>query len=127
MGFGGGILAFAILALWIYCIVDVISTDESDIRNLPKVLWLLLVIFIPTVGSITWLILGRPQNAGFTPGDSRPRPQLRPRGNRGFVAPDDSPEFLSSLDERARKLRDWEDELKRREDELRRREEGGSE
>jgi hypothetical protein len=86
----------------------------------PIRLWLLLVVFLPSIGSIAWLILGRPQNASFVPGDSRPR-QGPPR--RRSVPPDDSPEFLSSLDERSRELRKWEEDLKRREDELRKRRE----
>jgi Phospholipase_D-nuclease N-terminal len=121
MPFAGGVFALAVLALWVYCIVDVISTEDSLVRNLPKLLWLLLVIFLPTVGSIAWLIVGRPQNASFVPGDSRPRSGAG--SGRRFVPPDDSPEFLSSLDERSRELREWEEDLKRREDELRKRRE----
>jgi hypothetical protein len=129
--FGGGLFALAVVALWVYCILDVIATNESLIRNLPKVVWLLVVIFVPTIGSIAWLLLGRPEKAGLAPGDSAYRPE--PRGGRvdrstprsyGVIAPDDDPRFLSELDERAKRLRDWEAELKRREDELRRREEG---
>ena len=130
MFFAGGLVGLAILALWIYCIFDVISTDESLIRNLPKVLWLIVVIFLPTIGSISWLLLGRPERAGFAPGGSTYRPE--PRGGadrwgprtRGVLAPDDDPRFLSELDERSKKLRAWEEDLKRREDELRRRDEG---
>lgn len=131
MLYGGGLVALALLALWIYCIVDVISTDESLIRNLPKLVWLIIVIFLPTVGSIVWLLLGRPERAGFAPGDSsyRAEPRARPVDRRprslGVMAPDDDPRFLAEIDERTKKLRAWEDELKRREEELKRREEGG--
>jgi len=131
--FGGGLLALALLVLWIYCILDVIATDDSLIRNLPKIVWLLIVIFVPTIGSIAWLLLGRPEKAGFTPGDSTYRAE--PRGGRfdrssrrsvGVIAPDDDPAFLDELDERTKRLRAWEEDLKRREDELRRRD-GGEE
>jgi hypothetical protein len=130
--FGGGLFALAVLALWVYCILDVIATNESVVRNLPKVVWLLVVIFIPTIGSIAWLLLGRPEGAGFSPGGATYRPE--PRGGRadrptprslGMVAPDDDPRFLAQLDERSKRLRQWEEDLKRREDELRRREDGG--
>ncbi|MGH2752971.1 MAG: PLD nuclease N-terminal domain-containing protein [Actinomycetota bacterium] len=133
MIYGGGLVALVLLAFWIYCIVDVIATDETLIRNLPKLVWLLIVIFLPTVGSIVWLLLGRPQRAGFAPGDSGYRAE--PRGGRvdrraprslGIIAPDDDPRFLAEMDERARRLRKWEDDLKRREDELGRREDGES-
>ena len=122
--FGGGIVALAFFLLWVYCIFDVISTDEALARNMPKVLWLVIVIFLPTVGSVAWLVLGRPERAGLKPGDTtylqpprRPAPGPAPKG------PDDSPEFLAGLDDRARELKRWEDDLKRREDEIRRRDE----
>lgn len=122
--FGGGIVALLFFLLWVYCIFDVISTDEALARNMPKVLWLVIVIFLPTVGSVAWLVLGRPERAGLKPGDTtylqpprRPMPGPAPKG------PDDSPEFLAGLDDRARELKRWEDDLKRREDEIRKREE----
>ena len=132
---GGGLVALAILALWIYCIFDVIATSDALVRNLPKVLWLLIVVLLPTVGSIAWLLLGRPEKAGFAPGDSSYRAEPSggrwgparppaPRRPSGILAPDDDPEFLARLDERTRRLQEWEDDLKRRDEDLRRREEG---
>ena len=120
MIYGGGLFALVALGLWVYCIFDVISTEESVMRNLPKIVWLLIVIFVPTVGSIAWLLLGRPQNAGFAPGDTRTRP-IRNKPARPAVGPDDDPGFIAELDERSRRLQSWEDDLKRREDELKRR------
>jgi phospholipase D-like protein len=57
---GGGLLGFAVLALWVFCIFDVVATDDALVRSPPKVVWLLIVIFVPTIGSIAWLLLGRP-------------------------------------------------------------------
>ena len=65
MIFGDGIVALALLGLWIFCILDVISTEEVLCRNLPKFFWLFIVIFLPEIGSIAWLLLGRPVGAGF--------------------------------------------------------------
>jgi hypothetical protein len=108
MLFGGGLLGIIILALWVYCIVDVVATDESSVRNLPKLMWLLLVILLPVIGSITWLGWGRPSEAGFAPGDpnsrARPRSERRPR-RRGPLGPEDSSDFMASLDERLREQR----------------------
>ena len=72
-----GLLSLAILALWIFCLIDVITTDESRCRNLSKTVWLLLVVFLPAVGSLAWLIAGRPQ----APAD------LPYKGNRGTSVP----------------------------------------
>lgn len=119
-----GVLALALLALWLYCIFDVVTTDEGLVRNLPKFVWLMLVIFLPDIGSIVWLVAGRPERASFRIGDNGARP-------RRFVAPEDRPGFGADLDElslpvRQReeqaRLRMREEQLRRREEELRRRE-----
>ncbi len=118
--FIGGLFGLALLILWVYCIFDVISTDETLVRNVPKMIWLLIVIFVPSIGSIAWLLLGRPEGAGFKIGDTstyRPPPRRQ-------LAPDDDPRFLAKIDDETRRLRQWEEDLKRREDEMRRREEG---
>ena len=86
--FGPGIFGLLIFALWIYAIFDVVSTDDSLVRNLPKVVWLIFVLLIPLIGSITWLALGRPVYAGWRPGDTDRRP---PR--RGPDGPDDDPNW----------------------------------
>ncbi|HYD10919.1 MAG TPA: PLD nuclease N-terminal domain-containing protein [Acidimicrobiales bacterium] len=84
---GPGIFGLVALGLWLYCIFDVIATEEMLVRNLPKTLWLLLVIFVPTVGGLAWLLLGRPLNAGWRPGDTELRRPPRIRG------PEDDPDW----------------------------------
>ncbi len=119
MIFGDGIVALGLLVLWIFCILDVISTEEVLIRNLPKLFWLLIVIILPDVGSIAWLLLGRPAGAGFRLGSQVGvyRPQKR------AIGPEDSPDFLASIERK--RLQSWEQELKRREEELRRKQDEG--
>ena len=68
--FAPGIFGLALFVLWIWAVLDVIATDRSLIRNLDKMVWLFLVIFVPTVGAVAWLALGRPANAGFSPGSN---------------------------------------------------------
>jgi hypothetical protein len=121
MFFGEGLFGLALLVLWVYCIFDVIATDEALIRNLPKLVWLLIVIIVPDIGSLAWLLLGRPPRAGYLPGDTSVRSQSRNHPSRS-VAPDDDPAFLAGLGDEAKRLRSWEDDLKRREDDLKRRE-----
>lgn len=119
---GLGFVWFVAMLLWIYCVFDVIASEESLIRNLPKTVWLLIVIFVPTVGSIAWLGLGRPLYAGWRPGDT----STSARPSRAW-APDDDPGWSSGIDEeddRERRLRAREAELERRERELRARETG---
>jgi hypothetical protein len=121
MIFGEGFLGIALLFLWIFCIFDVISSEPELVRNLPKLVWLLIVIIVPDVGSIAWLVLGRPRGAALSPGATWPRPQ-RQRRTSGPVGPEDSPHFLKSIDEQ-RRLKAWEDDLRRREEELKRKDE----
>ncbi len=70
-------IGFLLIAFWIYCIFDVIATDEVLVRSLPKLVWLFIVVVLPTIGSIAWLALGRPVFAGWRPGDTTGR---RPAG-----------------------------------------------
>ncbi|MDI3385876.1 PLD nuclease N-terminal domain-containing protein [Streptomyces sp. B-S-A8] len=74
------------LALSIYAFIDCITTDEQEVRYVPKPLWAILVLLFPLVGSVSWLVVGRDRTA------------RRPSGARGgWVAPDDNPEFLQTL------------------------------
>lgn len=112
---GGGLIGFALIALWLYCIFDVIATDEVLVRSLPKMAWLFIVIVLPDIGSIAWLALGRPAFAGWRPGDTAGRPTRR------VVGPEDRPDFPSSSGAPDRERLDaWEADLRRREEELRR-------
>jgi phospholipase D-like protein len=59
----GGVVFLALLALWLFALVDVITTPAAACRNLPKLLWIALVVLLPDLGSILWLLLGRPRRA----------------------------------------------------------------
>ena len=112
---GGGLIGFLLIALWIYCILDVIATDEALMRGLPKMAWLIVVVILPDIGSIAWLALGRPVFAGWRPGDTSDR-RTRP-----VLGPEDRPDFGSSSSSADReRLESWEADLQRRERELRR-------
>jgi hypothetical protein len=102
--FGG--FGLLLLALWIFCIVDVITSNEWEVRNLPKMAWLLIVLLLPDVGSIIWLIAGRPQRSGpvVRNNDSRFPEYDRP-GRRVAINPDDDEEFLRRCQERAEQQR----------------------
>ena len=114
------------IVLLVYCVLNVITTPEEQVRNLPKLLWLVLVIFLPLIGGIAWLVAGRPQRR--TTGRQVPWPSTRTAGfpeyerPRRAVAPDDDPEFLAEMRrgnaEQEDLLRTWEDDLRRREQEL---------
>jgi hypothetical protein len=100
-----GLLGIITFGLWIFCLVDVITTDESSCRNLPKGLWLLLVLVVPLVGSIIWLVAGRPQHVTRVRGPyERPAsafPEYDRPGRFAATSPEDDEEFLRKCRERA--------------------------
>ena len=114
-----GVVGLVLLALWLYCIIDVITTDESTVRHLPKMVWLLIVVFLPDIGSIVWLVAGRPEKASFRIGDPGYRPPRRPLGA------EDRTDFGVDLDGLNPVVREREEraQLHLREEQLRRREE----
>ncbi|OAH09265.1 PLD nuclease N-terminal domain-containing protein [Streptomyces jeddahensis] len=123
-----------VLALWIYAFIDCLNTPEEEVRRLPKVVWVIIILLFGEVliGPIAWLVAGKPRKApagGSTPTAS----STGYRNHRTeWVAPDDNPEFLKSIKEENKKdealLKDWEADLRRREEELKRREQqNGSE
>jgi hypothetical protein len=128
-----GLLFLVDLALLVIALIDCLSTDEFAVRNLPKVVWVFLIVLFSPIGAIVWFVAGRPQKAAtgragaWRPGSGFPERE-RPRP----VAPDDDPEFLRNADRVAEEARrddaelfaKWEDDLRRREEQLRRREDG---
>ena len=133
----GGLLFIVVLVFWLYCLLDAITSDQGAVRSLPKVAWVLIVLFTFEVGAVLWLVFGRPRGAvagpAATPGRGRSEAwsgTTRPftaTGRSGRPAPDDDPEFLAGLNRRANDehkqlLDQWEADLRRREEDLRRRE-----
>ncbi len=105
------ILGLAVLALYVFCIVDVIMTPDGACRNVPKLLWLFIVIVLPTIGSVVWLVAGRPRTASMADSGRHAGagPQGFPEYERPGRAPADSPdddaEFLRQCRERAQEQR----------------------
>jgi hypothetical protein len=141
----GGVLWFIMMGVWIYALLDVITTDSSLVRNLSKMTWVFIVFIGSIIGAVLWFVAGRPEKAGFKPGDTTYRKPI------SFRAPDDDPDFLRNVGPapsptraepprpatpptpgrgldgpppQVDELHAWEADLARREEELRRREEG---
>ena len=80
------------IALTIYCLIDAVTTQDSQIRNLPKFVWVILILLVPVIGDVGWLLAGRPTRASLA-GDQKgsgpgPRRGPGPRPPR----PDDDPD-----------------------------------
>lgn len=76
-----------LIALTVYCTVDVAQARTWEVRYMPKWLWAVVVIGVPLVGPIAWLFFGRP--LARPPRPNNPAPPARP--------PDDDPDFLRRL------------------------------
>lgn len=78
------IFSLITLGAMVYALVDLIMRDESQVKHLPKFGWILLVVFLPLIGTILWFTLGReyaPRGAGvngFTPAGRAPEPPYVP-------------------------------------------------
>ena len=80
------------LVLSVYALFSCIQTPDEDVPHLPKLVWIVLIVFVPFVGPIVWLLMSRTASDRRDAGVRPSKPGLRP------VAPDDDPDFLKSLD-----------------------------
>jgi hypothetical protein len=106
--YGGAALLVVEVCMLIYCSIDVLTTPGPAVRNLPKPLWLLLVLFFPILGGIAWLVAGRPPRSARVArptggADVRPEPDPPPRATA--ATPEDDEAFHRRLRERAEQQR----------------------
>lgn len=107
------VLILVALGIWLFCLFEVLSTSENDIRRLPKFVWFLVVLFGFDLGAVAWLLFGRrrgfvtadvtawPPDFLLASDDSQRSPSDQPAGPPP-LGPDDDPEFLRGLDKRLR-------------------------
>jgi hypothetical protein len=99
------LLAMILIGVWLFGLFDVLTTDEAEVRHLPKFGWFLVVLLGSLPGALLWFAVGRervhvpPQPGGsgeaLPPGAPEP-PAEPPKG------PEDDPEFLRELERRLR-------------------------
>jgi hypothetical protein len=97
-----------ILVLWIFCVFDVITSREDEVRHLPKWGWLVLVLLFPLVGSVVWLAAGRPRRTTTRRAFERPTPAFPEYDRPGRAVSLDreaDEEFLRRCRERAEEQR----------------------
>lgn len=74
------------LLFTVFVTVFAASAKKNEVRNLPKWLWIVICLFVPIIGGLLYLALGRPLGG--------PKPSS---GRTRVVAPDDDPQFLRDL------------------------------
>ncbi|GAB3123584.1 PLD nuclease N-terminal domain-containing protein [Glaciibacter psychrotolerans] len=113
------------MLLFIGALIDIIIRPSDQVRYLPKVVWVLIVIFLPFIGSILWFALGREYSAAPRLGTimlprrdaTAPEPfEWRAGAGAGRV-PRTTEEELAALD-REIELHDQAERIKRLEAEL---------
>lgn len=105
------------LCLWVYCLAEVIQTPEDRVRNLQKVVWLLLVLLFPFVGSVAWIVAGRSRSAARreSPYERRTTefPEYDRPGRASAVDPGRDDEFLRQVRARAEEQRKRHEQARR--------------
>jgi hypothetical protein len=80
-------LIVAVVIFQIFTTVYAASANRNQVRVLPKIVWVLLCLFIPIIGGLLYITIGRPIDGESGQGAKRSRP----------VAPDDDADFLRDL------------------------------
>lgn len=109
-----GVVGLVLLAFWLYALYDAITTVEVHVRNLPKLAWVLIIIFLFEIGAAAWFLLGRPSKASFSSSDGKYRAYTNPLDAADMTGL--SP-VVRDREERAR-MQVWEEQLRRREQEI---------
>lgn len=123
-------MAFFILnlILTVAALISCLSAEESQIKALPRIVWVIIILLFSPIGAIAFFVVGkehaaRPQQT-WRPGNGFPE-ATRPARDPRPMAPDDDPVFLKQISKQQAEdrelMRKWEDDLKRREEELRKR------
>jgi hypothetical protein len=102
-------LAAVQLILLVLALISVLSAPR--VRNLPRAVWVLVILLIPLFGPVAYFASGRPK---APPRERGPVLRSKPRP----AAPDDDPDFLRSVDtEQSRRDREllaqWERDLEK--------------
>lgn len=73
------LFSLLVVALMIGALIDIITRDDSGVRFLPKLVWILLVILLPFLGSVLWFALGREYPEGGIAMPRMPRTRREPQ------------------------------------------------
>jgi hypothetical protein len=94
------VLVFALeLLLVVVALISCLSAHDDQVRTLPRLIWVLVILLFPIAGPLLYLLAGRPLPSGPRPGS----PIAGRLGDRPVRAPDDDPEFLAQLNRQTRR------------------------
>lgn len=77
------------LGVVVWALVECLQTPSPQVRTLPKLVWVLVIVVLPLLGALAWFVAGRPARNAGGGGAGRRLP--------GPMGPDDDPDFLRRL------------------------------
>lgn len=98
------VLFAAGIALALWCLVDLLPREDSEVQGLPKLGWVVVLLLLPLLGGLAYLLAGRAPQArtSRTRAPRRDRSQPAAPPARG---PEDDPEFQAQLRRRVEEQR----------------------
>ncbi|HET7723299.1 MAG TPA: PLD nuclease N-terminal domain-containing protein [Propionibacteriaceae bacterium] len=81
---GRVVIAVVVIGLGVYAFVQALQTDATQIRFMPRWLWIAVILAFPVIGPGAWIVAGR-ESLSATGQEHRP------------LGPDDDPDFLRRL------------------------------
>ena len=60
-------LSFLSFAVMVLALIDIITRRDDQVKHLPKLVWVILVIILPLVGSVIWFAVGREYDGAGIP------------------------------------------------------------
>lgn len=108
-----------VFAVWVYTLIEVATTPEGAVRNLPKIAWVVVVLLFPLLGTVAWFVLGRPDSRGPRRAGAYERnapafPEYDRPGRAAALDPGKDEQFLAQVRARAEEQRRRHAEEKRR-------------
>lgn len=69
------VVPLLILVFFVVALIDIILRDSSQVKHLPKVAWIFIVILLPLIGGVLWFAVGREYSGAGHSGAGYRRPR----------------------------------------------------
>ncbi|WP_194763625.1 PLDc N-terminal domain-containing protein [Microbacterium sp. UFMG61] len=53
------LFSILVIVLMVGALIDIITRDDAQVRFLPKMAWVVIVILLPLIGGLLWFAIGR--------------------------------------------------------------------
>lgn len=103
------LFSLLVIALMVGALVDIIRREDSQVRFLPKMAWIIIVILLPLIGSLLWFAIGREYSeAGLRIPRMRPaaRPPM-PQPEQRPMHPADNRSTEQQIADLDREIEEW--------------------